>query len=564
MSEGSKPLIQNTKCECGHQNPPGTVLCEACGKPLTKEAEAQPILEMRYDGVARRSQKANPGFIDKVWNFFSSVKVAIYLILLTLIGSSLGTILPQESTFLNIDPSVYYKEEYGQLGHIYYLLGLSHTYTSWWFVLLLVMIGASLVICSLDRVLPLYKALSRQRIPKHMSFLTRQRVVYQGTVEQDGAEWVERVKPLIKKKGYRVRTDGGTLLAEKQRFSRWGPYVLHIGLIIFLLAVLGRNLPGLHMDEHMAFPEGEPVHIKNTSYYLMNDGFKVEFYTEEDMPNEFKGKGKVLPKKFETEAILYVCESNCNTPGQEPQLKEVTRHNIEVNHPLNYKGLKAYQFDYDLTPILRTVSPMLIDSKTGEQYGKIDLSIKDPVREYKAGDYTLKLTQTFTDFGLGDDGKPVNLSPNPNAPAFLFLIKGPNLPADGIQYFYFPKQVDKERFQQDAINAQLAGGENLVTLDVLSMDDVDFAESTTYLNIRVDKAMPFIWVGAFIGMIGLVMGFYFHHRRIWLRVDDGTLTLGAHTNKNWFGLRREVAAILNQMNIEVDEKSLENNRGSQA
>lgn len=314
----------------------------------------------------------------------------------------------------------------------------------------------------------------------------------------------------------------------------------------------------------MAFPEGEPVHIKNTSYYLMNDGFKVEFYTEEDMPNEFKGKGKVLPKKFETEAILYVCESNCNTPGQEPQLKEVTRHNIEVNHPLNYKGLKAYQFDYDLTPILRTVSPMLIGSKTGEQYGKIDLSIKDPVREYKAGDYTLKLTQTFTDFGLGDDGKPVNLSPNPKAPAFLFLIKGPNLPADGIQYFYFPKQVDKERFQQDAINAQLAGGENLVTLDVLSMDDVDFAESTTYLNIRVDKAMPFIWVGAFIGMIGLVMGFYFHHRRIWLRVDDGTLTLGAHTNKNWFGLRREVAAILNQMNIEVDEKSLENNRGSQA
>jgi len=564
MSEGSKPLIQNTKCECGHQNPPGTVLCEACGKPLTKEAEAQPILEMRYDGVARRSQKANPGFIDKVWNFFSSVKVAIYLILLTLIGSSLGTILPQESTFLNIDPSVYYKEEYGQLGHIYYLLGLSHTYTSWWFVLLLVMIGASLVICSLDRVLPLYKALSRQRIPKHMSFLTRQRVVYQGAVEQEGAEWVERVKPLIKKKGYRVRTDGGTLLAEKQRFSRWGPYVLHIGLIIFLLAVLGRNLPGLHMDEHMAFPEGEPVHIKNTSYYLMNDGFKVEFYTEEDLPNEFKGKGKVLPKKFETEAILYVCESNCNTPGQEPQLKEVTRHNIEVNHPLNYKGLKAYQFDYDLTPILRTVSPMLIDSKTGEQYGKIDLSIKDPVREYKAGDYTLTLTQTFTDFGLGDDGKPVNLSPNPNAPAFLFLIKGPNLPADGIQYFYFPKQVDKERFQQDAINAQLAGGENLVTLDVLSMDDVDFAESTTYLNIRVDKAMPFIWVGAFIGMIGLVMGFYFHHRRIWLRIDDGTLTLGAHTNKNWFGLRREVAAILNQMNIEVDEKSLENNRGSQA
>lgn len=562
MSQGSKPLIQNTKCDCGHQNPTGTVLCEACGKPLTEEAEAQPILEMRYDGVARRSQKENPGIIDRVWNFFSSVKVAIYLILLTLIGSSLGTIFPQESTFLNIDPSVYYKEEYGQLGHIYYLLGLSHTYTSWWFVLLLVMIGASLVICSLDRVLPLYKALSRQRIPKHMSFLTRQKVVYQGQVEEDGAEWVERVKPIIKKKGYRVRTDGGTLLAEKQRFSRWGPYVLHIGLIIFLLAVLGRNLPGLHMDEHMAFPQDEPVRIKNTSYYLMNDGFKVEFYTEDDMPEEFKGKNKVLPKEFQTQAILYMCEANCDDFDKEPELVEVTRHNIEVNHPLNYKGLKAYQFDYDLTPILRSVSPVLVDSKSGKEYGKITLSIDDPQREYQAGEYTLTLTQSFTDFGLGDNGKPVNLSPNPNAPAFLFLIKGPELPKEGIQYFYFPKQIDKERFNQEAINAQLAGGEALVQLDVLSMDDVDFSESTTYLNIRVDKAMPFIWIGCFIGMVGLVMGFYFTHRRIWLRIDNGTLTLGAHTNKNWFGLRKEVSAILKQMNIEVDEKALENNRGT--
>ncbi|OME96582.1 MULTISPECIES: cytochrome c biogenesis protein ResB [Paenibacillus] len=562
MSQGSKPLIQNTKCDCGHQNPTGTVLCEACGKPLTEEAEAQPILEMRYDGVARRSQKENPGMIDRVWNFFSSVKVAIYLILLTLIGSSLGTIFPQESTFLNIDPSVYYKEEYGQLGHIYYLLGLSHTYTSWWFVLLLVMIGASLVICSLDRVLPLYKALSRQRIPKHMSFLTRQKVVYQGHVDEDGADWVERVKPIIKKKGYRVRTDGGTLLAEKQRFSRWGPYVLHIGLIVFLLAVLGRNLPGLHMDEHMAFPQDEPVHIKNTSYYLLNDGFKVEFYTEDDMPEEFKGKNKVLPKEFQTQAILYMCEANCDDFDKKPQLVELTRHNIEVNHPLNYKGLKAYQFDYDLTPILRSVSPVLINSKSGKEYGKITLSIDDPQREYQAGEYTLTLTQSFTDFGLGDNGKPVNLSPNPNAPAFLFLIKGPELPKEGIQYFYFPKQIDKERFNQEAINAQLAGGEALVQLDVRSMDDVDFSESTTYLNIRVDKAMPFIWIGCFIGMLGLIMGFYFTHRRIWLRIDNQTLTLGAHTNKNWFGLRKEISTILKQMNIEVDEKSLENNGGT--
>lgn len=165
------------------------------------------------------------------------------MIILTLLGSMLGTIFPQENTFLNIDPSTYYKETYGTWGLIYYKLGLTHTYESWWFILLLVMIGASLVICSLNRVLPLYRALSKQQILKHMQFLTRQRVVYQGKIEGDSEEWVKQAAVPMKKKGYRVHTDGNALLAEKYRFSRCVPYVIHIGLIIFLLAVLAAVCP---------------------------------------------------------------------------------------------------------------------------------------------------------------------------------------------------------------------------------------------------------------------------------------------------------------------------------
>jgi len=87
-------LFQNTKCECGHQNPVGTVLCESCGKPLVEDilTDDGAPLEMRYDGIARRSQKANPHLIDRIWNFFSSVKIAVYLILITLIGATLGTV----------------------------------------------------------------------------------------------------------------------------------------------------------------------------------------------------------------------------------------------------------------------------------------------------------------------------------------------------------------------------------------------------------------------------------------------------------------------------------------
>lgn len=556
-----EPLISNTKCECGHQNPVGTVLCEACGKPLDeKEENASGNLEMRYDGVARRSQRVSPGVIDKIWNFFSSVKIAIYLIVLTLLGAMLGTIFPQESTFLNIDASTYYEQTYGTAGNIYYRLGLSHTYESWWFVMLLVMIGASLVICSLDRVLPLYKALTRQKIRKHRQFLTRQKLTLNTEVEGAPEEWVARIVQPLKKKGYRVRTEGGALLAEKHRFSRWGPYVIHIGLIIFLLAVLARGLPGLNMDQHLAFPQGETVRIPDTSMYLKNEKFTVEFYSEEEMPEEFRGK-KTLPKLYETKAVLYECTADCSDPSKEPQLAEVARHNIQVNSPLSYQGMKAYQFDYDLTPVLRSVQPDLVNASTGESYGKFRLDMKNPQRSFKVGPYTLELKEKYMDFGLNEEGRPVSTSPYPNAPAFLFLIHGPDLPAEGQQYFYFPKQVDKERFQQAAINDKLGGGTRFLELEVGSMTDVDFSESTTYLNIRVDRAMPFVWIGAGIVMLGLILGFYWQHRRIWLIVEDGQLVLGGHTNKNWFGFRRELVSILEQIDMTVDDKSLDNGGG---
>ncbi|GIP20147.1 cytochrome c biogenesis protein ResB [Paenibacillus sp. J22TS3] len=554
-------MIENTKCECGHQNRVGTVLCEACGKPLIELGEAGGLLEMRYDGAARRSQRANPGIIDLVWNFFSSVKVAVYLIVLTLVGAMLGTIYPQVSTFVNLqNPEEYYKNTYGTLGSIYYQLGLADTYNSWWFILLLVMIGASLVICSLDRVLPLYKALSKQKIKKHMEFLTRQRVVYQGQVEGSAEEWIQRAAPVIKKKGYRVHTEGTALLAEKQRFSRWGPYVIHIGLIIFLLAVLFRGMPGLHMDEYVSFPEGEIKRIPGTTFYLKNEQFTVKYYTEQELPKEFQNKGKLVAKLFQTKAVLYECTSNCNDPSKTPQLKEVTRHDIEVNKPLDYKGLVAYQYDFDLTPKLRSVQPVLVNKVTGEEYGKFKLDMMNPQRNFTLGPYTLELKNKFMDFMLNDDGEPTSKSPNPNAPAFLFLVKGPDLPKDGAQYLYFPKQVDKARFQQDLINEKLGGVEKKLELDVKHMTDVDFSKASSYLNIRMDRAMPFVWTGLAIVMLGLVLGFYWTHRRIWLRIDDGQLTLGGHTTKNFFGLRREVVAILKTMGIEVDEKSLDNGR----
>ncbi|MFC4777522.1 cytochrome c biogenesis protein ResB [Paenibacillus sp. GCM10023252] len=547
-------MFQNTKCECGHQNAVGTVLCEYCGKPLDDQEQSQDLpLEMRYDGAARRSQKSNKNVIDRIWSFFSSVKIAVYMIILTTLGASLGTIYPQENSFLNIDPSVYYEETYGLSGKLYYLLGLSNTYESWWFIGLLVMIGTSLVICSLDRVLPLYRALNKQQIRKHLSFITRQKTVYVGKLEGSADDRVQELAKLLRQKRYKVHVDGTALLAEKNRFSRWGPYINHIGLIIFLLSILARGIPGFQMDTYITVPDGDTVAIEGTNYFVKNEKFTVEFYSDDELPDKLKGQFRA--KKYETKAVLYECTSNCNSPSKEPVLKEVKKHDIVVNSPLNYEGLKLYQFDYDDTPRLNAVSPILKDKKTGATYGPFHLPMKNASLNYELGPYKLKLAANYMEFALDEEGKPVTLSRDPKAPAFVFILTGPGLPADGEPYMYFPLQKDKDKFSQDKINGSLA---DRFDIQVEGMENVDFSSYSTFLNVRVDRVMNYIWIGAAISMIGLLMGAYWHHRRIWLRVDGDELSLGAHTNKNWFGMRSDVAWALGKIGIEVEPKSLDN------
>jgi cytochrome c biogenesis protein len=57
---------------------------------------------------------------------------------------------------------------------------------------------------------------------------------------------------------------------------------------------------------------------------------------------------------------------------------------------------------------------------------------------------------------------------------------------------------------------------------------------------------------------------YWQHRRIWVRVDDGQLLLGAHTNKNWYSLRNDVQWALASVDIEVEQQALDNKGGTQS
>ena len=89
----------------------------------------------------------------------------------------------------------------------------------------------------------------------------------------------------MKKKRYRIREENHAILAEKGRFSRWGPYVNHIGLIIFLFGAMLRFFPGMYVDEVIDIKEGERKEIPGTDgeYYLENKHLSWKYMMRKKM-----------------------------------------------------------------------------------------------------------------------------------------------------------------------------------------------------------------------------------------------------------------------------------------
>jgi len=542
--------MEHVKCECGHVNPHGTAFCESCGKPLEGQEE-KPLLDMRYEGSARRSQTYKRTIVDQIWAFFSSVKVGVALIVITLIASAIGTIFPQEMYIPpNVNPAEYYEEQYGWAGKLYYDLGFNHLYSSWWYILLIASIGVSLVICSLDRVVPLYRALKRQGVKRHPRFLERQRLFGVSHVS-DMDKAVALLKERLAKQRYRVREEDGHLLAEKGRFSRWGPYVNHVGLIIFLIGAMLRSVPGMYIDEVMWIREGETKEIPGTNgqYFLKSEKFIFETYKKGGENEVFNaaidrvGNG-MIAKNYQTNVVLYKRVGPV-VAGAKPELEKVKEYPIRVNEPLEFNHYALYQVDFRLNEP-KAMSFQLEDKQSGKTFGTVTVDLYDPKEAYDLGrGYRVELLSYFPDFEFDEDGNPSTKSRVPNNPAFVFKMYAPDRPKGEVSFVAIRQTI--EPFGDNKYKMAFAGLET---------------RNVSGLTVRRDFTLWILGVGGAIFMIGLIQGMYWNHRRIWVQRVNGELWIAAHTNKNWFGLKNELRRLLDGTGVMMPVDRLE--EGKQA
>ncbi|MEH6907994.1 cytochrome c biogenesis protein ResB [Neobacillus drentensis] len=531
--------MKDVKCECGHVNPHGTVLCEACGKILDEQNNPAELLDMRYEGSARRSQTYNKTFIDKIWNFFSSVKVGVWLIIITLIASALGTILPQEM-YIDLPADVYYEQEYGWVGKLYYQLGFNNLYSSWWYLLLIAMIGISLVICSLDRVVPLYKALKAQRVTRHEGFLKRQRIfgVNDSTDEKD----FMAIKKHLKERRYQVREENGDILAEKGRFSRWGPYVNHVGLIIFLFGGMLRFIPGMYVNEDLWVREGETAVVPETDgqFYIQNNKFILEHYDknkDKTFEKAISMAGEVV-KNYQSNVVLYKRVGQ-NLPGEKPKLKKIEDYKVRVNLPLTYEGYSVFQASFRSE--LNKMSFALTNKQTKKSVGELKVDLRDPKTKYDLGNgYSVEILNYFPDFEFAENGEPTTKSRVPNNPAFVFKMVSPEKPKGETSFVAIKQTI--EPFGDNQYKMAFKGIET---------------KNISGFIVRKDSTLWAIILGGIIFMIGVIQGAYWNHRRIWIQNKNGQVWVAAHTNKNWYGLKKEIETVLKDTKLVLPDDQVQ-------
>jgi cytochrome c biogenesis protein len=397
-----------------------------------------------------------------------------------------------------------------------------------------------LVICSLDRVVPLYKALKAQRVTRHEGFLKRQRVfgVNDSAEEND----FSTIKKHLKERRYHVREENGDILAEKGRFSRWGPYVNHVGLIIFLLGGMLRFIPGMYVNEDLWVREGETAVVPETDgqFYLQNNKFILEHYDknkDKTFEKAISMAGEVV-KNYQSNVVLYKRVGQ-NLPGEKPKLKKIKDYKVRVNLPLTYGGYSVFQASFRNE--LDKMSFALTNKQTNKSNGELTIDLRDPKTKYELGNgYSVEILNYFPDFEFAENGEPSTKSRVPNNPAFVFRMVSPEKPKGETSFVAIKQTI--EPFGNNQYKMAFQGIES---------------KNVSGFIVRKDSTLWAIILGGIIFMIGVMQGAYWNHRRIWIQNKNGQVWVAAHTNKNWYGLKKEIETILKDTKLEMPDDQVQ-------
>ena len=435
---------------------------------------------------------------EKIYNFFASLKLTIFLFLFLAATSILGTLIPQ-----GLHPAQYQELYSPRLFSIFDFFNAFDMYHSWWFTLLLVLLSANVISCTFKRISRILRlAFSGEKIINDRIFESspiRKTIALRKNLSEIDQQSATIIKALVATPVKDERDGRVYFFAEKARYSRLGIILIHLSIIFILAGGLIGTIWGF--NGQMLIVEGEQsdtvtlfsgAGAKKLDFYVRCSDFTIDFY-ETGMPKEYRSDVTIIE-------------------GGKERISE----SIRVNHPLTYGGMKFCQATYGIAGV-KNFQIVAKNTNTKDE-SVLNLNMMKKVR--------LRKSDTFfaiAKFSPDYEGR---------GPAVLGVVIEPDKPHD--IFWIFGDDGKTENRQMGDLTFMLK----------------DF-EKTYYTGIQVsrDPGIPLVWFGFITILTGFILRFFLSHKRMWIRISEkengGEIKIAAITSGNRKDFEKNLERLLN-------------------
>jgi len=459
------------------------------------------------------------------WRQLTSMRTALFLLLLLALAAIPGSLYPQRSA----DPNGVrlYFDEQPEFAALLDSLQLFDVYTSVWFSAIYILLFVSLVGCVLPRTQVHLNALrsqpveTPQRLDRMPAYL----------VGEAPSGVLARAEEVLRSRGFRVRQLEDSVSAEKGYLKETGNLVFHYALVVLLIAVgIGG---GFSFSGQRVLVEGDTFVNNLASYDAFSPG-----------PLFFENELQPFSMKLEDFEVVYDLRNPANLGQPVDFIANVTlddglesqNSDIRVNFPLAAPGANVFLTGNGFAPVITLYDALGNIAFSGpvvflpqdsnmtslgvikapdalpEQIGIIAF-FYPTAQELETGAYTsiypdpidplLTMNVYLGDLGL-DSGIPRNVYALDITD--MELIAGRDGPAPALEL-----RVGER--------VELPGGAGSISFDGLKR----FAS----LDVAYNPGGLWILIFAFIALTAIVFSLSVRRRRVWVRQLDGKIEYAA-------------------------------------
>jgi len=447
--------------------------------------------------------------MSSVWKFFSSVKLAIVLLILLAAASVVGTLIPQGL------PPAAYAARYGQLAGLFSALQLTGVYHSGWYLALMFFFALNTVVCTITRLPAKWRRAFSPKVETEASGLQALKVRSRFGKNAPAAEVQARLEALLAARRYRVRSQAGekrvSLLARKRKFGHFGSDTVHLGLLVIICGGIVSGLAGFRTELDLA--EGQTAQVPRAPFSIRLDKFETEYYPQ----------GMVKAWK----STVTVLEGGAG----------VLTRTVQVNKPLSYKGFNFYQTSYGSNwdnPKLE----ITVKKKSDAAFARtVQLSVGERAAVDDKDVTHISVKRFVPDFVIGEGNQIESRSEEPNNPAAQ--VEGWKGEEKVFSGWIFANYPDFEQMH--------SGKPTDLSFTLKSFHGSEFS----VLEAAKDPGVGLIWIGCLLVTAGFFLAFYWTPREIKAVLEEGRerteVTAGGLASKNREGFQAEFDDIMNSL-----------------